>query len=272
MGGCVIFTGMTDDAGLLAAWAGLWTVVGLAVGSFLNVVVWRVPRRQSVRVPASYCPSCGTGIRARDNVPVVAWVRLRGRCRDCGARISLRYPLVELGSAALFAAAAVRFGVSWDLAAYALLFAALLAVTAIDLEHYIVPNRIVFPVAAASVVVLAAVAALDGKWGAFGRAAFGGAAAFSGMLVVHLIHPAGLGFGDVKLAFVLGLYLGWLGWDHVALGLFLGFLYGALVGAGLVLARIRTRRQHVPFAPFLAAGTVTAVLVGAPLLRWYGGL
>src|SRR5947208_14309635 len=134
-------------------------LVGLAVGSFLNVVIYRVPRKESVVRPRSHCPGCGTQLAERDNIPVVSWVLLRGRCRTCGEPISARYPLVELGTAALFVAAALRFGLDWALPAYLVFFAALVAVSFIDLEHYIIPNRIVYPTLFVSIPLLAVAAA-----------------------------------------------------------------------------------------------------------------
>lgn len=263
---------MTDEPALRALFSAGAGVLGLAVGSFLNVVIWRVPRRESVLSPASRCPRCETPIRRRDNIPVVSWLLLRGRCRSCGVPISVRYPLVELGTAALFAALAWRFAARWELAGFLVLGATLVAVAVIDLTHYIVPNRVLFPAVVGSVPLLAVAALADGAWGAYARALLGGAAAFSGLLAVHLVSPRGMGMGDVKLAFLLGLYLGWLGWGYVALGLFLGFLLGAAVGAALVLAGRRTRKEPVPFAPFLASGTVLALLWGGPILDWYRGL
>ena len=254
--------------GFLAAICGL---LGLAIGSFLNVVIHRVPSKESVVHPRSRCPECATPIAPRDNVPVVSWVALRARCRHCGARISVRYPLVELGTGALFAAVALRLGFDWALPGFLVFSAVLVAVAVIDLQHYIVPNRIVFPTLAVSVPLLAIAAAIEGEWGDFERALLGLVIGGGGLLVVNLVYPRGMGMGDVKLALVLGLYLGWLGLDHVALGLFLGFLLGAVIGVLLIVLRLRTRKQHVPFAPFLAAGAVIAVLVGEPILRWYLG-
>ena len=262
---------MIEDAGLHLVWAGGVGVFGLAVGSFLNVVIWRVPRKESVARPGSRCPSCGAAIRARDNVPVLSWMLLRGRCRGCASPISIRYPLVEIASGVLFGVLAWHFQLDWALPGFLLLGAALLSITLIDLEHYIVPNRILVVVVPLVAALLLAAAAIDGAWGDLGRAALGAVAACAGLLVVHLINPRGMGMGDVKLAFLLGLCLGWLSWGHVALGLFLGFLYGALVGVALVATGVRGRREAVPFAPFLAAGTITAVLWGRAILDWYAG-
>jgi leader peptidase (prepilin peptidase) / N-methyltransferase len=255
--------------GLIAAGCAL---LGLLIGSFLNVVIWRVPRKESVVTPPSHCPACDAPIAPRDNIPVLSWLLLRGRCRHCQAHISARYPLIELGCAALFAAIGARFAHSWALPAFLLFGAALLAISIIDLEHYIIPNRIVYPVGFASVPLLALAAGLEGEWWWFARALIGAACAFSALFVIHVASPRGMGFGDVRLSFVLGLYLGYLGALDVTFGLFLGFMYGAVIGVALMAFRKRGRRQHIPFGPFLAAGTLTIVLVGGPILDWYRGL
>lgn len=245
-------------------------VLGLAVGSFLNVVIHRLPRKESVVSPRSRCPGCGTQLVARDNVPIVSWLFLRGRCRTCGMRISSRYPAVELGTGALFAAAGARFADEAVLPAYLVFFAALLAVSAIDLEHFIVPKRIVYPALAASAPALVVAAAVGEEWDALRDAAVGGVLAWGVLFVIHLVSPQGMGFGDVRLAGLIGVHLGWLGLGHVLLGLFLAFLSAAAAGLGLVAAGRRTRKDKVPFGPFLALGAVAAVLAGGPVLSWYG--
>jgi leader peptidase (prepilin peptidase)/N-methyltransferase len=247
------------------------TVLGLAVGSFLNVVIWRVPRKLSVVRPASHCPGCGVPIRPSDNVPLISWARLQGRCRHCQAPIPGRYPLVEAACAALFAAAAVRFGPSSALPAYLVLFAALLAISVIDLEHYIVPDRITAPLTIVSIPLLGLASLGEGDGRAFLRALAGGVAFFAFFFLLNLAYSKGMGMGDVKLSFSLGLYLGWLGWGEVFLGGFLSFLLGAVVGIGLMAFRLRGRKDAVPFGPFLAAGTIIAVLWGEPVIRWYTG-
>jgi leader peptidase (prepilin peptidase)/N-methyltransferase len=244
-------------------------LVGLAVGSFLNVVIHRVPARVSVVTPRSRCPQCESEIASRDNIPVVSWLLLGRRCRHCGTRISARYPLVELATAGLFAAAAVRFGADWALPAFCVFLAALLAISLIDLEHYIVPNRIVYPTLALCIPLLVLAAAAGHRWDWLGEAALGGAAGFLGLFVVHVIQPRGMGFGDVRLAGVIGMMLGWLGLGHVALGLFLGFVLGAVVGVGLIVTKLRGRKDAIPFGPFLAAGATIAVFFGNPLLHAY---
>jgi leader peptidase (prepilin peptidase) / N-methyltransferase len=254
---------------VVAAISGLY---GLLIGSFLNVVIWRVPRKESVVSPPSHCPGCDNRIEPRDNVPVLSWVALKGRCRHCEQPISARYPLIELLTATLFAAVGARFYDSWTLPAYLLLTGALVALSAIDLEHYLLPNKIIYPVGYASLALLGAGALLDGDGDAFVRALLGAGVAFAFFYVVHLISPRGMGFGDVRLSFILGLYLAYLGWRELAGGLFFGFLYGAVVGVALIAVKIRGRKQHIPFGPFLAAGTMTFVLWGTPILDWYGKL
>ena len=246
-------------------------VLGLAVGSFLNVVIHRVPRRESVVTPRSRCPGCETELAARDNIPVLSWVLLRARCGTCGMRISVRYPLVEVACAALFAAMALRFPDEWSLPAFLVLAAACLAGTVIDIEHMLLPNRLVFPSLYLAAGLLVPAAAIEGDWSRLGRAALGAVLASGALLVLALAKAGAMGGGDVKLALLLGLCLGWIGLDHVALGLFLGFLLGSVVGVALVVARARTLKQHFAFGPFLAAGTLLAVWWGEQILDWYVG-
>jgi leader peptidase (prepilin peptidase)/N-methyltransferase len=256
-------------------------ILGLVVGSFLNVVIWRVPRKESLMWPASHCPACETPIHPSDNIPVASWLRLRGKCRQCEAPIPLRYPLVEVGCAVLFAATAIRFGPSWALPGYLVLFAALLATAVIDLEHYILPDRITFPLTLASIPLLALASFGEGDGHAFVRSLLGGLAFFAFFFLLNLLYPKGMGMGDVKLSFALGLYLGWLGWGELVLGGFLSFLLGAVISLLLLAVRPKGEKtsnghapregHYVPFGPFLAAGTVIAVLWGEPVLRWYWG-
>jgi leader peptidase (prepilin peptidase)/N-methyltransferase len=253
---------------LIAVIAGVY---GLVIGSFLNVVIWRVPRHESLVAPRSHCPGCEAPIAPRDNIPVVSWLALRGRCRNCGEPISIRYPLIELLTAALFAGVGARFHDSWALPAFLLLTAALIAISAIDLEHFIIPNRIVYPVGIASVILLAGAAALEHSWSPFGRALLGAIGAFLFFFVLHIVAPGGMGFGDVRLSAVLGLFLGWLGGMYVFGGLFTGFLLGAVIGSVLIAIGRRGRKQHIPFGPFLAAGTMIFVLFGDPIVSWWQG-
>lgn len=235
---------------------------GLALGSFLNVVAARVPERRSIVRPGSACMSCSTPIAWYDNVPLVSWLVLRGRCRSCGARISWRYPAVELATALLVAASLLAFGLSGEAAVAAFFCAALVAVSATDLEHRIVPNRIVLPAAA---IVLVAQTALEpsAEWalGAFGAAGF--------LFLAVLAYPSGMGMGDVKLALLLGAMTG----RAAPVALMVGML-AALVPSVVLFARHgrKARKMAIPFAPFLALGGVVALFFGDAVLDWYFGL
>ncbi|MBV9212027.1 MAG: prepilin peptidase [Actinobacteria bacterium] len=235
--------------------------LGLVIGSFLNVVTYRVPRGESIVSPGSRCPGCGEAIRPFDNVPVLSWVLLRGRCRGCGARISPRYPLVELVTGAVFAAVVLADGLNARLALELPFAAMLIAVAGIDLEHRIVPNRILLPVALWGVGAAAVV-----RTSALPELLAAGAGAFAFLLIAALIHPRGMGMGDVKLAGVMGLYLG----VSVIPALFLGFLSGSVVGVAM-LARDGSagRKKGVPFAPFLALGGIAALIAGPSLIHLY---
>jgi len=244
-------------------------LIGLTVGSFLNVVIWRVPRKESVVKPRSACPSCHTTLANRDNIPVVSWLILRGKCRTCKEPISPRYPLVESFTALLFVGAAFRFGADWALPAFLVFLAGLLALAFTDLEHFLLPIRIVYPVlfGVAGLLLLAAVA--TGDWSRLGVAAATGALAFGLFYLIHFISPRSMGFGDVRLAGVIGLALGWLGAGVALVGFFLAFLLGALVGVGLILAKKIDAKGHIPFGVFLALGAFVAVYAGHPLVNSY---
>jgi leader peptidase (prepilin peptidase) / N-methyltransferase len=239
--------------GLVAFWP------ALALGSFLNVVAARVPLRRSVVRPASACMSCGHELAWYDNVPVASWLWLRGRCRSCDARISAVYPAVELATAGLVAGCFVAFGLSGKAFVAAFFCVVLVVLSAIDLEHRIVPNRIVLP---AALAVLVAQTALEPspEWalGALGASGF--------LFLAALAYPAGMGMGDVKLALLLGAMLG----RTVPVGLMLGML-SALVPSVVLLARHgqAARKMGIPFAPFLALGALIALFAGHPLLDAY---
>ncbi len=244
-------------------------VLGLAIGSFLNVVIHRVPRGESVVRPPSGCPDCGNAIRPRDNVPVAGWLLLKGKCRDCGARISRRYPLVELGTAILFAVMALRFGLDPALPAYLYFAAVGVALALIDLDVKRLPDALTLPsyVVGATLLGIAALAGSDsGEWI---RALLGAAAFFAVYFALCFAYPAGMGFGDVKLAGVLGLYLAWIGWDAWGVGLMLGFFLGGFFGIGLVLAKKGGRKTAVPFGPFMLVGALIGVLAGPELFDGY---
>lgn len=244
-------------------------VLGLLVGSFVNVVVWRVPSGESVIRPPSHCPGCTHPVRPRDNVPVLSWLLLRGRCRDCSDPISIRYPLVEIATAVLFLVLTLQIGVEPELPAFLYLGAIGVALTLIDLDVKRLPNVIVLPSYPVGVALLSAAAAIDDDWAPLLRALLGTVALFGLYFALALIHPAGMGFGDVKLAGVLGLYLGWLGWAEVITGGFLGFLLGGLVGGGLMLAGRAGRKSAIPFGPFMLAGAFLAICCTDAIAGWY---
>ena len=244
-------------------------LLGLLIGSFLNVVVHRVPAGLSVVSPPSACPTCSTPIRPRDNVPVLGWLVLRGRCRDCASPISPRYPLVELGCGLLFAVMAVRFGLDPVLPAFLYLAAVGLALALIDLDCRRLPDALTLPSYPVAVVLLGVATLLGSQSGEPLRALLGGAIAFALYFGLCLAYPAGMGFGDVKLSGVLGLYLGWLGWGALVVGLFLAFLLGGVVGVLLIAFGRAGRKTAVPFGPFMLAGVLVAVLVGQPLADAY---
>lgn len=237
-------------------------VGGLTIGSFLNVVVYRLPRGESLAVPGSHCPRCGTPVRAFDNVPVLSWLVLRGRCRHCHEPISARYPLVELTSAAL-AVAVVLVKPTWADRAFGLvLVVILIPVALIDFDERIIPNRITVPAA-----VLAIVLGLVLKPSGVPEQLIAGAAAGGFLLVFALVYPQGMGMGDVKLAAVMGLYLG----RSVAVAIIIGTLAATIFGAA-VMARVGVkagRKTAVPFGPFLALGSIVAVLAGPAIVHWY---
>jgi leader peptidase (prepilin peptidase) / N-methyltransferase len=237
-------------------------VLGAVFGSFLNVVAVRLPRRESLVKPRSHCTSCGTAIRPYDNVPILSWLLLRGRCRDCKTRISARYPLVEATTALLCAGAVLAHDTAASIALSVGLVLVLVPAAAIDLEHRIIPNRLT---GAGAVLALALGTGLDPAGEPTRLIA--GAAAGGFLLAAALAYPAGMGMGDVKLAGVMGLFLG----AAVAPALMIALFTGVLVGV-VILARKGTRagrKTTVPFGPFLAVGGIVAVFAGQPLVHWY---
>jgi leader peptidase (prepilin peptidase) / N-methyltransferase len=242
---------------------------GLIIGSFLNVVIWRVPRGESVVRPPSHCPGCNTEIAPRDNIPVVSWLLLRGRCRHCGTRISARYPLVELATAALFTAFAVKFGLHAVLAAYLYLAAVGVALAMIDFDLKRLPDALTLPSYPVGIALLGVAAGVDGTLWAFERALIGMAALFAFYFTVAMISPRGMGFGDVKLSGVVGLYLAWLGWGQLVVGAFAAFVIGGLVGVALILFAGGGRKTKVPFGPFMLMGALVGIYAGHPIAHAY---
>jgi leader peptidase (prepilin peptidase)/N-methyltransferase len=237
-------------------------VLGLLIGSFLNVVIWRVPRGESLVRPGSHCPGCDRPISPRDNVPVLSWIALRGRCRHCHQRIAVRYPLVEVITAVLFGLMAWRIGWHPTLVAFLWLAAVGVALAAIDLDLHRLPDALTLPSYVVGVVVFVVAVLLGADGWSLVRAGIGMALLFTFYLVAALIYPAGMGLGDVKLAGVIGLFLGWLGWSQLAVGAFAAFLLGGVISVGLVIFHGAGRKTAVPFGPFMLVGALIGLLVG----------
>jgi leader peptidase (prepilin peptidase) / N-methyltransferase len=237
-------------------------VFGAVLGSFLNVVAERLPRRQSLLLPASHCESCGVRVKSYDNVPLLSWIALRGRCRSCAARIPLRYPIVELATAALCVGVVLEKNSIAAIVLGTVLVLLLVPLALIDLEHRILPNAITLPGCAAAIVLGTA---LDPS----GEPArlIAGAAVGAALLLAAVAKPGGMGMGDVKLAAMMGLFLG----KAVIPALLIALIAGVVVG-GLVIARRGVkegRRTAVPFGPFLALGAIVGLFAGEPLIHWY---
>ncbi len=267
----------------LAFGATLVALLGLAVGSFLNVVAYRVPLGLSVVAPASSCPSCGSGIDARDNIPILSWLLLRGKCRNCAEPISVRYLVLEAITGVFFVIAAVRFlptalgseGVAGAISAALLLIAFLyfaaisVALSAIDLDVHRLPNAIVLPAYAVGAVLLGGSAIAGNNIAGLGVMALGAGASVVFYLILALARPGGMGFGDVKLAGVIGLFLGALGPGPLVVGVFAAFVLGGLYGLVLIIAGRAGRKSGVPFGPWMLGGAWVGVLFGDALASQY---
>jgi leader peptidase (prepilin peptidase) / N-methyltransferase len=242
---------------LIVLTAGL---LGLVVGSFLNVVIYRVPLRRSVVWPASRCPACEEAIKPKDNVPLFSYALLRGRCRSCKGHISARYPAVEALTGFLFAAAAYEFEVGYRLLSALVLISVLIALAGTDLEHRLLPNVIVGPAALAGFAL--SVLESPERWWLYLLSAV---AVAGGLLALALVYPGGMGMGDVKMGGMLGAFLG----PYAALAVFLGSLVGAIVGGLLMSSGKMGRRGHLPFGVFMALGGLVTVFVGPELWDYY---
>lgn len=249
----------------------LWAVLGLVFGSFGTVAAYRIPKRQSLATPArSYCPNCNATITVLENVPVLSYLVLRGKCRHCGVRISARYPLTELVTAVLFAFSAWKFGLSGELFVFSAFLWTLVVLSVIDLEHRLLPNRVVYPLFLVGWAALAVTAFASSEpellyHALLGMVVFGGF-----FFLIAFFFPSGMGGGDVKLAFVLGTFLGYAeGVGVVLMGMFLAFLLGGVVGILIMALRGGDRKTMVPFGPFLALGTAIAIFWGQGLIDAY---
>ena len=255
----------------------LATILGLVIGSFLNVVIYRVPREESLIAPGSHCPDCGSPIKLRHNVPVLSWLLLRGHCAACHLHISVRYPLVELSTGALFLGITLHFGLSTTLPAYLFLAAVAVTLSMIDWDGGRLPDSIVLPSYVVAVLLLMPAGAIAAdSWAAY-RALIGMVALMTIYFALTIAYPAGMAFGDVKLAGLVGLYLGYLGWSTILIGAVSGFALcavgGALrrtVGAGRIAWA--TSPQVSRFSPYILAAALLAVFVSPSVTGWYGSL
>lgn len=252
-------------------------VYGVIVGSFVNVVIVRVPSEESVLHPRSKCPLCQTPITGRDNIPVLSWVLLKGRCRTCQEPIPVGYPLVELANGALWVLAGVRFGAGWEVVPFAILFSVLLALSVIDLELYILPNAITYPSALVSLLVIPPLALVATETprnhivGALiGGVAYAGGLALTLVAYELIVRREGMGMGDVKLAATLGLWLGYLHPILVLYALIASSVVGLVVGA--VILAVRRESRPYPFGPWLALGAVATIVASDWILDTFVNL
>jgi leader peptidase (prepilin peptidase)/N-methyltransferase len=244
-------------------------VFGAAIGSFLNVCIHRLPRHESVVWPASRCPACAGPIPLYDNIPVLSYLLLRGRCRACRARISLRYPIIELTNGLGYGLILWQFGPGWPAAVYALLFSTLLVVTCIDLSHQIIPDVITLPGIALGLLCAATVLPVGLRDSVLGVLLGGGILWGLAWASPYLFGKEGMGGGDVKLLAMIGAFLGW---KPALLTIMVGAVVGSVVGVGLIALKLRRRDQYLPFGPFLALGAIVSLFFHQEVLTWYLGL
>ena len=243
-------------------------ILGLIVGSFSNVCIYRIPRNESIIYPASHCPKCSTTIRPRDNVPLLSYIILKGRCRNCGSKISIQYPLVELLTGIIYLIIYLIYGLSIQSLIYIILSSALIIIAFIDLNEQIVPDVISLPGIGAGLILSFFVPYISFINSVLGVFVGGGIILIIGLVGSAIFKKEAMGGGDVKLAAMVGAFLGW---KYVILALFLGFFIGALAGIFLVLSKIKNREDMVPFGPFIALGSFITILCGEKILVWYVG-
>jgi leader peptidase (prepilin peptidase)/N-methyltransferase len=244
---------------------------GLAFGGFATVAVFRIPRDFSVVAPRSSCTSCEKQLAWYDTIPVLSYLILRGRCRNCGEHVSITYPIIEFVTGLVWVAIVWRVGVHPELPAFLAFGTTLVILSAIDFGHHRLPNKVLGPATIIAVVLLVPAAAVHGRWTLLEHAVFGAALYGIPMLILGLAAPSAMGGGDVKFAPYLGFHLGWFGLSVVAGGALLGLLCGGLGGAILLLVGRKGLKDHIPFGPFMALGAFTMVLLGPAVLRpWLG--
>ena len=244
-------------------------ILGLIVGSFSNVCIYRIPRNESIVYPASHCPKCSTTIRLIDNIPLLSYFLLKGRCRNCGSKISIQYPIVELLTGLIYLIIYLTYDLSIQSLIYIILSSALIIITFIDLKEQIIPDVISLPGVVAGLVISFFVPYISSLSSLLGIIAGGGTILIIALIGTIIFKKEAMGGGDVKLAAMVGAFLGW---KYVILALFLGFFIGALAGIFLILAKIRSREDMIPFGPFIVVGSIAALLWGERILLWYLGV
>jgi leader peptidase (prepilin peptidase)/N-methyltransferase len=247
-------------------------VLGLAIGSFLNVVIYRVPRGESIAFPGSHCPNCQSEIKAHHNIPVLGWLMLRGRCASCAVPISKRYPLVEAGTAALMVAITLRFGLSAELPAYLFFAAVAITLGLIDVDLRKLPDTIVVPAFVVAILLLLPAAAASGDLHAITRGLIGAVTLSAIYFALQIAAPSTFTSGDVKLAGLLGLYLGWLSWGAILIGAVAGLVVGGISATAVGRFGPKHRTLALAYGPCMIAGAASALFVTVPLLTWYGAL
>lgn len=259
---------MDEISGILPSYL-IVGLFGALVGSFLNVCIYRLPRRESIVWPGSHCPACSHPIAWYDNIPIASYLILAGRCRYCKTPISWRYPVVEVLNATGYVGLLWFFGVSWVTVAYGLLFSALLVVAGTDISHKIIPNVITFPGMVLGLLSAGTILPLGLVNGVIGLLVGGGILWLLAWASPYLFGKEGMGGGDIKLLAMIGAFLGW---KPALMTIMVGSLLGSLVGIALIGARVIRREDYIPFGPFLVCGALVALFFGQPILAWYQGL
>ncbi len=242
---------------------------GAVIGSFLNVCIYRLPREESVAWPASHCPSCHGAIAFYDNVPIVSYLILQGRCRACRTPISIQYPLVEAANAIGYVLVFWMFGFTAVACAYAALLSSLIVVTGTDLSHTMIPDAVTLPGIVIGLLCAALILPIGLVDSLLGVLLGGGMLWFLAWISPYVFGKEGMGGGDIKLMAMVGAFLGW---QPVLLAIMIGSFLGSIVGVGLIAAGVMRREQYIPFGPFLAVGSILALLFHQPLLQWYWSL
>lgn len=243
-------------------------IFGLMIGSFLNVCIYRIPRKESIVFPSSHCPSCGKEIMFRDNIPIISYVILRGRCRFCSAKISIRYPIIELMTAVFLLLLFIKYGATLNYLRFAFFICVLIVISAIDIEHLVIPNRVIVPAIAVGLlfsIILGYQILLESL---IGIALGGGLLLVIAIIAPFIFKQESLGGGDIKLAAFMGIFLG----PFVLMALFWGFFVGALVGLTLMARKDKSLKDAITFGPFLAIGSAVTLFLGSSIWAFYVGL